>query len=88
MIDATLTRKTHTGGEDYNLTESQLQFNANHYNDCVNIIIINDDVLEDRERFTVMLSGADSEDVRVSNQQVTVEIEDDDCKCSIGAFLC
>ena len=67
------------GARDYGSVETSLQFVPCNRKMCISISIVDDDVLESMESFTVSL-GSDGLDNRISLSSVnaTVQITDDD----------
>ena len=69
----------HVAGLDFNFTAMVVIFSVNPINtfQCVSITILSDDILEENETFSVVLSTND-QDVDISQSQSTVTIANDD----------
>ena len=73
------------GDDDYGESSVYLTFTAGSQagsTACANISIINDDILEDDESFTVTLSSSDPVNFDVSMSTCTI-IEDADCELTM-----
>jgi len=80
----------HAGDRDYSQLTVDLTFNAGSQagsNACANISIIDDDILESDEYFTVILSSSDPVNFDVSMGSCTI-IEDSDCELLMGFLGC
>ncbi len=82
MYASSLPSSFHTGTSDYAPTNLQLIFQSQQpVPACVNITILDDDVLEDIEEFTVVLSSNDSA-VVITRNTTTIFIPNADSMCT------
>ena len=67
-----------SAGTDFDQTSTVVTLSSTEMEGCVSLSIMNDDVVEFEESFTVSLSLIDSSKVRISNDSATITIKDDD----------
>jgi len=70
------------GDIDYLENSTMLLFPSNSSNnaqECINILIVDDNILEPNQTFSVLLNTSDS-DVNVQNGRLEIIIVDNDCE--------
>ena len=67
-------------GDFVPITDMEIVFEPIEQNQCVNITILNDNLLEDLETFTVFINSSNTSLLSVSQNQATVTITSEDSK--------